>query len=53
MLQSANLQLMTVIKCVSADSRNILPGFIFPGVDQCLEWSEGTNERIMCVIILF
>ena len=51
MLQSANLQLVTVIEYVSADGGNILLGFVFPGVDHCLEWSEGTDERIMCAII--
>ncbi|ETW79440.1 hypothetical protein HETIRDRAFT_419178 [Heterobasidion irregulare TC 32-1] len=45
--QSANLQLVTVIECVSADGGNILPGFVFPGVEQCPEWSEGTDKRII------
>ena len=52
-LQSTNLQLITVIKRVSADGGNILLGFVFPSMEQCPEWSEGTDERIMYVIICF
>ena len=36
-VQSANLELITIIKCVSADGTHIKPGFIFPQKKSSLE----------------
>ena len=37
-LRSANLELVTIIECVSADGESLLPGFIFPGKEFHPEW---------------
>ena len=38
--QSANLKLVTVIECVSADGKSFSPGFVFEGSSFCPEWFE-------------
>jgi len=37
-LRSANLELVTIIECVSADGESLPPGFIFPGKEFHPEW---------------
>ena len=37
-LRSANLELVTIIECVSADGESLSPGFIFPGKEFHPEW---------------
>lgn len=39
-MRSANLDLVTIIECVSADSESISPGFVFQGSSFCPEWFE-------------
>ena len=39
---SANLELITIIKCVSVDD-TVNPGFVFPGKEFCPEWFETLN----------
>jgi hypothetical protein len=39
---SANLKLITIIKCVSVDNTLDL-GFVFPGKEFCSEWFEIPN----------
>jgi hypothetical protein len=47
-IQSANLELVTVIECISADGSSTPPGFVFPGVDMFPEWGM-VNPDIVCV----
>lgn len=37
-IRSANLELITIIECVSANGCGLMPGFVFSGVEQCPEW---------------
>jgi DDE superfamily endonuclease/Tc5 transposase DNA-binding domain len=37
-LRSGNLELVTIIECVSADGTALLPGFVFSGKEFCPEW---------------
>jgi hypothetical protein len=39
---SANLELITIIECVSIDGA-LNPGFVFPGKEFCPEWFETPN----------
>jgi hypothetical protein len=51
-LQSANLELVTIIECVCADGTSIEPGFIFAGEKFHPEWfldEEFTNIRSVSV----
>lgn len=43
-LRSANLELVTIIECVSADGEAIKPGFIFSGKEHHPEWFEVDPE---------
>ena len=43
-VQSANLELVTVIECVCADGTSTLLGFVFPGVDMFPEWGMVDNN---------
>jgi len=36
--QSSNLELVTIIECVSADGSNIAPGFVFSGKSYHKKW---------------
>ncbi|EIM89007.1 uncharacterized protein STEHIDRAFT_52710, partial [Stereum hirsutum FP-91666 SS1] len=37
-LRSANLELFTLIECISADGKSIPPGFVFAGKEFMPEW---------------
>jgi hypothetical protein len=39
-LRSGNLELVTIIECVSADGTALYPGFVFMGKEFCPEWFE-------------
>ena len=41
---SGNLELVTIIECVSADGNNIAPGFVFHGKEFCSEWFEVQSD---------
>src|SRR5882762_5227743 len=43
-VQSANLELITVIECVCADGTSMLPGFVFPRIDMFGEWGMVINN---------
>ena len=45
-LRSANLELVTIIECVSADGGNILPGFIFAGKELDGDLFRDVDPRI-------
>ena len=45
-LRSANLELVTIIECVSADGGNILPGFIFAGKELDGDLFQDVDPRI-------
>lgn len=45
-LRSANLELVTIIECVSADGGNILPGFVFAGKEFLRDWFRDVDPRI-------
>jgi len=46
--QSANLELITIIECISADGKDLWPGFVFEGQQYDPEWFK-TNRQIMYV----
>ncbi|CDO76318.1 hypothetical protein BN946_scf184751.g10 [Trametes cinnabarina] len=46
-LHSANLELITIIECVSADGGNILPGFIFAGSQFEAELFKDVDPRVV------
>ncbi|CAK5277525.1 unnamed protein product [Mycena citricolor] len=49
--RSANLELITILEAVCADgSTTVLPGFVFPGKEQCPEWFDN-DIAIQCVPI--
>ena len=50
--RSANLELVTIIECISADGKDLWPGFVFEGQQYDPEWFK-TNHEIMCVLSLF
>lgn len=39
-IHSGNLELVTIIECVSADGTALQPGFVFMGKEFCPEWFE-------------
>src|SRR5882762_4992380 len=39
-MQSGNLELVTIIECVSANGESIGPGFVFQSKEFCPEWFE-------------
>jgi hypothetical protein len=46
---SANLELITVIECISADGKDLWPGIVFEGQQYDPEWFK-TNCQIMYVL---
>ena len=52
-VQSDNLELITIIECVSADGLNLQPGFIFPGVNPIRDWfHDDIDDSILYVPLL-
>jgi hypothetical protein len=49
---SANLELITIIECISADGKDLLPGFVFEGQQYDPEWFK-TNREIVYVLSPF
>lgn len=47
--RSANLELITIIECISADGKELLPGFVFEGQQYDPEWFK-TDRRIVYVL---
>ncbi len=47
--RSANLELITIIECISADGKELLPGFVFEGQQYDPEWFK-TNREITYVL---
>ena len=47
-IQSANLELITIIEAICADDTSLRPGFVFPGSSFCPEWFEN-HPDIVCV----
>ena len=46
--KSENLELVTIIECVSADGSALKPGFVFSGKEFSPEWFE-VDDEIWCV----
>jgi hypothetical protein len=43
-MQSGNLELVTIIECVSADGESIAPSFVFQSKEFCPEWFEVQSD---------
>ncbi|CAK5282967.1 unnamed protein product, partial [Mycena citricolor] len=47
--RSANLELVTILEAVCADGSSLLPGFVFPGVEQSPEWFDKDLAILICM----
>ncbi|CAK5274984.1 unnamed protein product, partial [Mycena citricolor] len=47
--RSANLELVTILEAVCADGSSLLPGFVFPGVEQSPEWFDEDLAILICM----